>query len=315
MKKLILLLPLFLGLSCGQQKVAYKDNAVNSLIGDESYLMKFGGLPNQETDYHLRIQTHLEYVHNLLGAKDISHLTPEKRAKRNFLLQQLDAYIAAGIFPNNEAYPNVSRPCFIDGQGRICAVGYLVQQSAGRELAEAINRKAQYELLQNMDIEALDTWIHESGFTLSELALIQPTYQPPPPVGTPTEVIDTEYGMLSGLFSLSNLSLSGVNAYQLGHQSQYFKKTFAWMGIGVGAGQVAWGILGMPQTPDKRSTFSKTTTLSWFNIGLGAGTMMLSGSNLLFNKSFQNKQVMVYPYTPQISTSQKAFGIGMIKTF
>lgn len=315
MKKIFLLLPVFLVISCGQHKVAYMDNAVNSLIGDESYLAKFGELPNNETEYHLRIQTHLEYAYQLLQARDISYLTPERREKRNFLLQQLRDYITAGIYPSNEAYPGVSRPCFIDGDGRICAVGYLVEQSAGRELAEAINREAQYELLQNMDIDALDAWVEESGLALSELALIQPTYWQPPPVGTPTEVIDTEYGMFSGLFTLSNLSLSGVNAYQLGHQSQYFRKTFAWMGIGMGAGQLTWGILGMPQTPDKRTTFSKTTTLSWFNIGLGAGTMLVSGTNLLFNKSFQNKQVMIYPYSPKISTSQKAFGIGMIKTF
>jgi len=143
MKKFFLLLPIFLVLSCGQHKVAYMDNAVNSLIGDESYLAKFGELPNNETDYHLRIQTHLEYVYQLLQARDISHLTPEKQEKRNFLLQQLRDYYTVGIYPSNEAYPGVSRPCFIDGQGRSCAEGYLVQQSADRELGEEINKEAQ----------------------------------------------------------------------------------------------------------------------------------------------------------------------------
>ena len=48
-------------------------DAINPIIGDISYLEKFGEAPNQTTDEQLRIQTHLEYVEQLLRKKDLNH--------------------------------------------------------------------------------------------------------------------------------------------------------------------------------------------------------------------------------------------------
>jgi hypothetical protein len=68
------------------------------------------------------------------------------------------------------------KPCFIDDGGNICAVGYLVEQTAGRAAAEAINARHQYDELLAMDDPTLLAWATKSGFTLTELAMIQPTY-------------------------------------------------------------------------------------------------------------------------------------------
>ena len=60
--------------------------------------------------------------------------------------------------------------------GRICAVGYLIEQSAGRALAEAINAHFAEAMITEMESLALDGWIATSGLNVCELAMIQPCY-------------------------------------------------------------------------------------------------------------------------------------------
>jgi hypothetical protein len=56
-------------------------------------------------------------------------------------------------------------------------VGYLVEKTAGRQLAEDINEKHQYEYISEMNDEIVDNWIANSGLTERECAMIQPTYE------------------------------------------------------------------------------------------------------------------------------------------
>ena len=155
-------------------------DSVNAVVGDESYLNAFGELPDQTASEHVRIQTHLTYVEALLRNQSVAHLTPEKRKQRLALLEHLRRYREAGVFPQRQdGYPN-RRPCFIDDSGNICAVGYLVEQTAGRDLAEQINAQYQYAYLWDMQNDNLNEWVDESGFSLKELAMIQPTYQGSP---------------------------------------------------------------------------------------------------------------------------------------
>lgn len=303
--------------SCQESQVHDKSSTVNQIIGDISFLEAFGVYPDDQTDESLRIQTHLKYVQGLLRNKEVSHLSPDLRDKRKQALDHLNDYWQAGIFPTNNAYPGERKPCFIDDAGRICAVGYLVEQTAGRKLAEEINQQAQYALLEEMEIPELDRWVAQSGFEKEELAMIQPAYgQPSPtPVVPKTEVVNQEYGMFSILFSMSNLTFSGVNIHQMAHRNQYHSKRLAWFGMGFGLGQATWGMLGMPKNPTDREAFPKTTNISWANISLGAGTMLLSTGNLLLNKKLEEKQMSLYLYSPKLNTSQFAYGIGLTKRF
>ncbi|HTL82580.1 MAG TPA: hypothetical protein VL651_12795 [Bacteroidia bacterium] len=162
-----------------KEKTVFTDNdhTVNPILGDISFVKKFGHLPDSATDEVLRIKTHFEYVENLLRQKDVSYLPPELQVKRGKLLDLLHQYAAAGIFPHNYDHPEKRVPCFIDKNGNICAVGFLIEKTAGREIAEEINRKHQDQKIFEMNDSEVDDWIASSGLTKEECAMIQPTYQ------------------------------------------------------------------------------------------------------------------------------------------
>jgi hypothetical protein len=155
--------------------------AVSPVIGDASYVAKTGALPPPGTDGDERVRIHLAFVHELLSRCDTSALPRELRQAREAHLASLREYIDSGVFPRNRAYLDQFRPCFIDDDGRICAVGYLVEQSAGRDVAERINAKCQYSFVAEMKHPELDEWIARSGLSPAEVAMIQPEYPPPPP--------------------------------------------------------------------------------------------------------------------------------------
>lgn len=115
----------------------------------------------------------LTYVEALLRSRDVADLTPELRAERLRNLDRLHAYRLRAEFPANDAYPGRLRPCFIDADGNICAVGYLVEQSVGRPAAERVNARYQYATVNQIRSTELDAWIARSGFTHAEVATIQ----------------------------------------------------------------------------------------------------------------------------------------------
>jgi hypothetical protein len=148
---------------------------VNSVIGDDSFLLSYGVKPDAGTDNRMRITTHLKYVENALRAKEVAYLPEHLKQRRIQMLDFLKEYIDRGLFPKNEQYAK-RVPCFIDDYGTICAVGYLVEKSVGREYAEEINTKYQYNYIKDMDDPFLLDWMSNSGLTLEELGMIQPTY-------------------------------------------------------------------------------------------------------------------------------------------
>ena len=180
-KKLLaftLLMVFSLSLVHGQSYPAEFNNGqtINPLIGDVSFVTKFGYQPDATTNEDLRIQTHLAYVENLLRQKDVSNLTPELQQKRSHVLDLLHQYWSAGKFPRNYDYKDVRKSCFIDKDKTICAVGYLVEKTAGRNVAEAINSNHKYDFIYEMNDALVDSWIANSGLTKDECAMIQPDY-------------------------------------------------------------------------------------------------------------------------------------------
>ena len=120
---------------------------INPVLHDESYQVAFGVLPDATTDEQDRIQIHLFYAEYLLRKANINNLTADQQANRGFIVDLLHQYAVAGVFPTNREHPDERRPCFIDDDGNICAVGYLVAKTKGLELAEQINEKHQYDFL------------------------------------------------------------------------------------------------------------------------------------------------------------------------
>ena len=149
---------------------------VNAVVGDAGFVAVFGRLPESHTSEELWLKSHLAYVEQLLRAAPDNHLTAAQFRRRSAALDYLRAYWQAGIFPHNTTHRGRRTPVFIDHSGRICAVGYLVEKTAGLPLAEAVSRTYRYAHIDEMDMPALDKWAERNGFTRRELAMIQPAY-------------------------------------------------------------------------------------------------------------------------------------------
>lgn len=155
----------------------FRDGA-NHHLGDDSFVAQTGRAPGRADDEKLRMHTHLGYVRALLASRPAT--ATDRAARRTELLGYLDDYIARGITPRNEALPWRS-PVFIDDDGNICAVGYLIERSVGRGVAERIARRHRYDFLEDIAaaMPEVRAWVAASGFTLEELASIQPGYEQP----------------------------------------------------------------------------------------------------------------------------------------
>ena len=259
--------------------------AINSIIGDISYFKKFGHLPAPGTDENLRIKTHLAYAEMLLRSKETLSLDSETKLKRETLLDHLHDYWVAGIFPKNYARKNERSPCFIDKNGNICAVGYLVEKSAGRQMAENINQEFQYSKIAGMNSAALAEWISGNGLTKEEAGIIQPSYNWEPAPETPENAgrISASYGVSSSLLGGINLSMNGLQLFKNSPNRLVSK-----IGLVSGTAQTVLGIASFPgkkyNISGEINTSERKKILSMVNIGLGASTLLLSSWNLISQK-------------------------------
>lgn len=121
------------------------------------------------------IKEHLQLVHTILSEKSTAHLSEKAKANRKTLLVALSKYAAAGQFPKNIFLP-FTNPVFIDDEQTHCAVGYLMQQSGAEALAQEINNTERFDYIKEISNHQVPTWAEENGFTLAELAWIQPAY-------------------------------------------------------------------------------------------------------------------------------------------
>jgi hypothetical protein len=296
MKTITLFLTLIISiLLCGCTNDGDKDQAVNPIIGDISFIKKFGYRPDATTDEVLRIKTHIEYVENVLRSKDVSTLSPTLQHKRTDLLDLLREYRTAGIFPKNYDYPGERKPCFIDKDHAICAVGFLIEKTVGRQMAELINSKHKYDELLAMNNEYVDHWIFSSGLTKEECAMIQPSY-----IAPEDNSITPGYAASSSIFSGVNLSLNTINVIQISRGAN--RKTIGVIGLLTGSGQVALGTAMFPKKNPVRwsGTIYRNENrriLSMVNIGLGTSTIILSAWNLITNRKPKDKSTAWRVYT------------------
>jgi len=277
-------------------KASEDKQTINVIIGDAGFLEKFGLAPDLTTDEDLRIKTHLEYVERLLRNKAVVGLAPELVQRRNHLLDLLHIYWKNGVFPRNYDYIENRKPCFIDNGGKICAVGYLIEKTAGLKTAEIINSRHKYEEILAMNDQVVDGWIATSGLSKVECAMIQPSYgggggiYPTPPLNkniTPAE------GISSSIFSGANASINAINLLQTLKGTN--SKTVGILGILTGAGQTFLGVTMFPANKidyyGNTATNESKKTLAMVNIGLGTTTMLLSAWNLISNKKPKNPKV------------------------
>lgn len=260
---------------------------INPILHDESFVSYFGIAPDATTNEQLRIQAHLYYVETLLRNSSATHLTATQQKNRLSILNLLHHYADAGIFPTNKDYPGERKPCFIDAEGNICAVGYLIEQTKGRTVAEEINKTHQYDYLLNMNEAVIENWANEYGLTLNECAMIQPTYGGIPNYPVTNAEIKTGYGISSGVAIGGNVA---VNIFNLSKGKS--SKTLACIGLFTGTTQLVLGITNIkkPETiyqvngGEKTTVYRKQNNLSYANIALGTTTIITSAINLAVEK-------------------------------
>lgn len=283
---------------------------VNAKIGDISFIETFGQQPTNETDENKRLQTHLKYVEKLLRSKEISSLTNEQKENRLKMLDLLNKYWTAGVFPKNYDYPDHRIPCFIDKDGNVCAVGFLIEQTAGRQIAEEINSKYKYEYLLAMNDLTVDSWIQSSGLTKEECAMIQPAYG-----FAPTDnYISPAYGVSSSLVGGLNLSLNTINGIQISKGAN--SKTVPFLGLITGVGQITLGALNYPKEQMSMNGIlvnESQRNLSLINIGLGTSTLILSSWNLITNRKPKEKSLSWNIYSFPTQGSNVGLGLSLTK--
>ncbi|HYE96665.1 MAG TPA: hypothetical protein VD962_10685 [Rubricoccaceae bacterium] len=259
----------------GASPSAPADAPINAVLGDASFVATFGRAPSAADGEELRIRTHLAHVEWLLRARDVSGLSPEVRAERTRLLDALAAYREAGAFPRNTTQPGRT-PVFIDEAGQICAVGYLIEQSDGRDAAERIAAAHRYDRIAEMPEALLRSWAGTHGFTLTELAMIQPEYQgcyEGHEASCDDERVQfaVEAGTMVGAFGTGMLALVQTAR---GHRSPLAA------GLAIGAGATA---VGVGLTGDTRTTTALIVT---------GGAAVVSGVwNLLIPRPEQGPEV------------------------
>jgi hypothetical protein len=293
-------------------------NTINPVIGDASYMAKYARQPDGMVSEKDRIQTHLLYAEALIRSKETRNMSAAVKEKRNHLLNLLHEYIVAGRFPINEDHSETRKPCFIDRKGAICAVGYLVEQTAGREAAEAISRQHQYETIAEMQNDAvLKQWVSESGLTLEECATIQPTYGPVPSPDPGSQrndqYITKSYGVSTGISAGCNIAFNAINQYQVKNGSR--SKLVPILGLATGAFSIFNGIRHYPKQPAAgnwgyyEASNDTKKLLSVGNIGLGAVTMALSTWNLVKNRKPAAKKISWSPYSLPQQNGKMAYGL------
>jgi hypothetical protein len=160
---------------------ALHTDSINLVLGDRALVEAYGWPLPEDLDEDTRIRTHLAYVERLLRSRSVEGLSEQARDARRRSLQRLSDYIRRGQFPRNDDHPDARRPTFIDSRGRICAVGYLLEQDRGRAVAEAISARSKYAFIRELDSPLLAEWAATTGLSREELEMIQPTYEPRSP--------------------------------------------------------------------------------------------------------------------------------------
>lgn len=125
-----------------------------------------------------RLREHFARALAVVGKTDDTALPDALRRARRRNLARLREYRQRGIFPRNFDYPERRTPYFIDPEGRACAVAYLVIADGRDDVASAVHAKHNNAYIAEMSEPLLLAWAAESGFTLDELAVIQPDYCP-----------------------------------------------------------------------------------------------------------------------------------------
>lgn len=124
------------------------------------------------------IRIHLSLVEQTLRSRSTVNLSEQQKANRLKALDYLHQYWQSGAFPINDLY-TYRTPIFIDRYDNFCAVGYLVKATGFESVSRKISKETNLAYVKDMKHPELFAWAKEYGFSVDELAWIQPGYGGP----------------------------------------------------------------------------------------------------------------------------------------
>jgi hypothetical protein len=171
----------------------------------------------QTNNFNEAIQVHLTSAIQVLNHRNVNHLSHNQKVQRTQLLNILENYAIQGKFPLNDYLP-YQNPVFIDRFDTHCAVGYLMQQSGSEHLARQIQSNQNFAYVRQISVNGVSEWANEHGFTLDELAWIQPGY-PPNTIVSP--LLGGVNGAVNDMFILNGELIAAGNFSQADGQPAY----------------------------------------------------------------------------------------------
>jgi hypothetical protein len=179
MKNLILIFSIILFANqLSAESVSSIMRSVNSEVDNQSDIpLEWTKTDIQLVNFNEAIQLHLLNVVSVLKARNVEHLSKKQSSERSNLLDVLQQYALNGIFPIN-TFVDYQTPVFIDKSNTHCAVGFLMEQSGFESLAREINIQQNLAYVKNIRVNGVSEWAKNHGFTIDELAWIQPGYPP-----------------------------------------------------------------------------------------------------------------------------------------
>lgn len=163
------------------------------------------------TDEVTLIQTHLSLVEKTLRRKNTSHLTEQQKLNRLTCLDILHEYRVKGVFPKN-LYHSSRTPYFIDEYNTACAVGQLLISTGFEAFAHKVRSKNNNAYIAELNAiyPEIKSWAHDFGFTVEELAWIQPCYCAS---NAPATINVTCHGGYNGYFMPDLSAISAPHTY------------------------------------------------------------------------------------------------------
>jgi len=185
------------------------------------------------------IQLHLLNVIGYLEAQPLSQLDSIQLQNRLTNIAILKSYCLAGHYPINNI-TSYRTPIFINSKGVHCAVGYILKENGLGNVANDIAKNQLLAYVDEIEHIQLNTWQKTCGFSMFELALIQPTYGPPIPVCAAESPIDwqtvTVNSKITHLFNGINNTIYGISQLDEGGLQQeivsFNDTTLEWKSFG-----------------------------------------------------------------------------------
>lgn len=192
-----------------------------------------------------RIQKHLQLVEQELRSRPTAHLSADQASKRLQMLDQLQRYWMEGKFPINNHHA-IRIPYFIDDFGTACAVGHLLIESGFEEVAQTIHTKMNQAYVHEIPYKELPAWAASHGFTVSELAWIQPGYSPARVYSSIGTGADAKVDLMVENPQNGSMLIAGqftqIDSIPFQHVALYKNNTLSALGNGLPDGEVHAGI-------------------------------------------------------------------------